>query len=211
MLALSGIFKFSAKNITLLFVLPFYTPCSARYSMLHLLVVLSGGNEPPLCKGRWLAQARRRDCNKADIIVKQSLSCLRRQLSLWLGHARVLTPQCGVIHCARNASRPLHKGAFGLRASKVHLLFLTSTAFVGTNATKVICFAFAQRDITRFTRSDIAPDGRRDSIFVLKIQRAKRLSRPKDISRTCAYHSPQANITGVPALRQVRQAVPFLF
>ena len=24
--------------------------------MLHLLGVLSGGNEPPLCKGRWLAK-----------------------------------------------------------------------------------------------------------------------------------------------------------
>ena len=33
-----------------------------RYSVLHLSDELSGGNEPPLCKGRWLAQARRRDC-----------------------------------------------------------------------------------------------------------------------------------------------------
>ena len=41
---------------------PFHTPCPARYSVLHLLDVLSGGNEPPLCKGRWIAQARRRDC-----------------------------------------------------------------------------------------------------------------------------------------------------
>ena len=30
---------------------PFHTPCPARYSVLHLLGVLSGGNEPPLCKG----------------------------------------------------------------------------------------------------------------------------------------------------------------
>ena len=54
------------------------------------------------------------------------------------------------------------------RTENFHILcplFLTSTAFVGTNATKVICFAFAQRDITRFTRSDIAPDGRSDMIF----------------------------------------------
>ncbi|MBR6725750.1 MAG: hypothetical protein IKL81_02040, partial [Clostridia bacterium] len=29
-----------------------------------------------------------------------------------------------------NASRPLHKGAFGLCAPKVRLLFLTSTAFL---------------------------------------------------------------------------------
>ena len=77
--------------------------------MLHLLGVLSGGDEPPLCKGRWLAQARRRDCKSKKFIVKQSLSRLRRQL-------------------------PLHKGAFGLCAPKICLLFLTSTAFVGTKA-----------------------------------------------------------------------------
>ena len=35
---------------------PFHTSCPARYSVLHLLGVLSGGNEPPLCKGRWLAK-----------------------------------------------------------------------------------------------------------------------------------------------------------
>ena len=34
---------------------PFHMPCPARYSVLHLLGVLSGGNEPPLCKGRWLS------------------------------------------------------------------------------------------------------------------------------------------------------------
>ena len=32
---------------------PFYISCSARYSVLHLLDVLPGGNKPPLCKGRW--------------------------------------------------------------------------------------------------------------------------------------------------------------
>ena len=88
---------------------PFHTPCAARYSVLHLFGVLSGGNEPPLCKGRWLAQARRRDCKSKNFIVKQSLSRLRRQL-------------------------PLHKGAFGLCALKVCLFFLTSTAFVDTKA-----------------------------------------------------------------------------
>ena len=77
--------------------------------MLHLLGVLSGGDEPPLCKGRWLAERDGGIVIKQDFIVKQSLSRLRRQL-------------------------PLHKGAFGLRASKVHLLFLTSTAFVDTKA-----------------------------------------------------------------------------
>ena len=68
---------------------PFHTPCSARYRVLHIIVLLSGGNEPPLCKGRWLAQARRRDCRRNNFIVKYSLSRLRRQL-------------------------PLHKRAFGL-------------------------------------------------------------------------------------------------
>ena len=48
-----------------------------RYSVLHLLGVLSGVDEPPLCKGRWLAQARRRDCKSKNFIVKQSLSHLR--------------------------------------------------------------------------------------------------------------------------------------
>ena len=94
---------------------PFHIPCPARYSVLHLLGVLSGGDEPPLCKnllrklGRWLAQARRRDCKSKKFIVKQSLSRLRRQL-------------------------PLHKGAFGLCALKACLFFLTSTAFVDTKA-----------------------------------------------------------------------------
>ena len=95
----------------------FHTPCPARYSVLHLLGVLSGGNEPPLCKGRWLAQARRRDCKKLNFIVKQSLSHLRRQL-------------------------PLHKGAFGLCVTKVCLIFLTSTAFVGTKAISYFDFSF---------------------------------------------------------------------
>ena len=73
------------------------------------LMYCRAGREPPLCKGRWLAQARRRDCKSKKFIVKQSLSRLRRQL-------------------------PLHKGAFGLCAPKVCLLFLTSTAFVDTKA-----------------------------------------------------------------------------
>ena len=55
----------------------FHTPCYTWYSVLHLLSVLSGGDKPPLCKGRWLAQARRRDCKKQNFIEKQSLSHLR--------------------------------------------------------------------------------------------------------------------------------------
>ena len=76
---------------------------------------LSGGSKPPLCKGRWLAQARRRDCKRKKFIAKQSLSRLRRQL-------------------------PLHKGAFGLFVPKVHLLFLTSAAFVDTKAIFILFF-----------------------------------------------------------------------
>ena len=63
----------------------FHTSCSARYSVLHLSGEWSGGNEPPLCKGRWIAQARRRDCKSKNFIVKQSLSRLRRQLPLHKG------------------------------------------------------------------------------------------------------------------------------
>ena len=96
---------------------PFLHVLQARYSVLHFLSVLSGGKEPPLCKGRWLAQARRRDCRRKNFIVKQSLSRLRRQL-------------------------PLHKGAFSLCAPKVRLLFLTSTAFVDKNAISYFDFSF---------------------------------------------------------------------
>jgi len=105
---------------------PFHTSCRARYSVLHLLGVLSGGKEPPLCKGRWLAERDGGIVIKQDFIVKQSLSRLRRQL-------------------------PLHKGAFGLRASKVHLLFLTSTAFVDTKAQlafKIHIYSFEQLLLT---------------------------------------------------------------
>ena len=88
---------------------PFHTPCSARYSVLHLLGILSGDDKPPLCKGRWLAASETEGLLKSKLYRKQSLSRLRRQL-------------------------PLHKGAFGLCVPKLHLLFLTSTAFVDTKA-----------------------------------------------------------------------------
>ena len=36
----------------------FHTPCPARYSVLHLLGVLSGGNEPPFAQGRlWFVRS----------------------------------------------------------------------------------------------------------------------------------------------------------
>ena len=70
----------------ILFVLLF-NALLTRYSVLHLLGVLSGGNEPPLCKGRWLAQARRRDCIKQNSIktIPQppSASAPFTQGSLW--------------------------------------------------------------------------------------------------------------------------------
>ena len=65
----------------------FHSPCLVRYSVLHLIVLLSGGNEPPLCKGRWLAYARRWDC-KSKILLKTipqstSLTAPFTQGSLW--------------------------------------------------------------------------------------------------------------------------------
>ena len=87
---------------------PFHTPCLARYSVLHLLGVLSGGNEPPLCKGRWLA--------------KQDGGFVKAKIS------SKTIPQ------PPSASAPFTKGAFGLCALKVCLFFLTSTAFVDTKA-----------------------------------------------------------------------------
>ena len=82
--------------------------------------------------------------------------------------------------------------------------FSTSTAFVDTKSIQVICLALFGV-IFLLRKSDIVPDGRSDIIFALKPQRAKRISRPKDISRTCAYHSPKANRVGAPAIEQVRQ------
>ena len=57
---------------------PFHTPCLARYSVLHLLGVLSGGNKPPLCKGRHfvnpiISQIGRENKSSADICM-----CIRR-------------------------------------------------------------------------------------------------------------------------------------
>ena len=75
--------------------------------------------------------------------------------------------------------------------------FLTIIVSEDTNETKVICFAFALRYI--------APVGRSDIIFASKLQRTKCISRPKDISRIHAYHSPKANIAVAPALSQMRQ------
>ena len=51
--------------------------------------MFSGDNKPPLCKGRWLAQARRRDCNKAKIYRKTipqspTVTAPFTQGSLWL-------------------------------------------------------------------------------------------------------------------------------
>ena len=87
----------------------------------------------------------------------------------------------------------LPEGAFGLCAPKVRLLFLTSTAFVSTNANQVICLALLGV-IFSLRESDIAPDGRSDILFALVTSNAR-----------SAYHSPQANRVGAPALSQVRQ------
>lgn len=50
------LFSYNKRSTSIFVRTPFYTPCMARYSVLHLFGVLSGGNEPTLCKGRWLAK-----------------------------------------------------------------------------------------------------------------------------------------------------------
>lgn len=104
---------------------PFHTPCTARYSVLHLLGVLAGGNEPPLCKGRWLAKQDggfvKAKISSKTIPQPPSASALN------LSRRRQAT-------CFAYCLIPLHKGAFGLCALKVCLFFLTSTAFVDTKA-----------------------------------------------------------------------------
>ena len=111
--------------------LSFFTHLALQGIVCYTFVgALSGGNEPPLCKGRWLARARRRDCKKLGLCKKQSLS----PLSL-----------------ATFDSSPLHKGAFRLCAPKVRLLFLTSTAFVDTKAKltfKIHIYSFEQLLLT---------------------------------------------------------------
>ena len=82
---------------------PFSHALPARYSVLHLIGVLSGGNEP-----RWIA--------------KQDGGIVKAKVY------RKTIPQ------PSSASTPLHKGAVGLCATKVYLLFLTSTAFMDTKS-----------------------------------------------------------------------------
>ena len=108
-----------------LFVLLFTRLALQGISVLHLLGVLSGGNEPPLCKGRWLAK-QDGGLVKAKISSKtipqppsaSALNLSRRRQATCFAHCLI----------------PLHKGAFGLCALKVCLFFLTSTAFVDTKA-----------------------------------------------------------------------------
>ena len=45
----------SKRSTSILFVLLFTRLVLQGYSVLHLSDELSGDNEPPLCKGRWLA------------------------------------------------------------------------------------------------------------------------------------------------------------
>ena len=78
---------------------PFHTPCPARYSVLHLFCVLSGGNiASPYGRGG-------------------SRRLTERVISLPLTRYRGNSPR---------------GRAFDLCLIKVRLLFLTSTAFVGT-------------------------------------------------------------------------------
>ena len=66
---------------------PFHTPTTQGIVCHTFVGALSGGNEPPLCKGRWLAYARRWDC-KSKILLKTipqstSLTAPFTQGSLW--------------------------------------------------------------------------------------------------------------------------------
>ena len=58
----------------------FHTPCPARYSVLHLLGVLSGEGGPLLCKGRWIAQ--RTSLGVAVIICRRQTSFKKRTFVL---------------------------------------------------------------------------------------------------------------------------------
>ena len=95
------------------FICPFLHVLQARYSVLHLISVLSGGNIAFLREEggtRSVTEGARATLTLYKLYGNEfSLSRLRRQL-------------------------PLHKGAFGLCALKVCLFFLTSTAFVDTKA-----------------------------------------------------------------------------
>ena len=99
----------------------------ARYSVLHLLGVLPSDNEPPLCKGRWLAKQDGGIVTKQKFIVKQSLSRLRRQL-------------------------PLHKGAFLLFIYALSI-FLINTAFIDTKTKpRARRGKKSQHDLSKFFR-----------------------------------------------------------
>ena len=91
--------------------------------MLHLLGVLSGGNEPPLCKGRWLAQARRRDWPNLFVRLQTN------ELVEFVGVACDATiPQ------PPSASAPFTQGSLWFVRPECPSIFLTSTAFVSTKA-----------------------------------------------------------------------------
>ena len=79
----------------------------ARYSVLHLVGVLSGENEPPLCKGRWLA--------------KQDGGIVKAKI------------HCKTIPQPPTASAPFTQGSLFMFIYDLSI-FLTSTAFVTTNA-----------------------------------------------------------------------------
>ena len=76
--------------------------------MLHLLGVLSGGNEPPLCKGRWLAK------QDGGIVKRKILP--KNNPSVTFGDSSLYTRE------------PFFMSIYDLS------IFLTSTAFVPTKA-----------------------------------------------------------------------------
>ena len=103
---------------TLKFSVFFYTPCPARYSVLHLLGVLSGGNAPPLCKqvaSNLGGGSRKRDGG----IVKTKF-------------IRQTIPQ------PPSASAPFIQGNLWFVRPENPSIFLTSTAFVDTKVMHIL-------------------------------------------------------------------------
>ena len=67
----------------------------ARYSVLHLIGVLSGENEPPLCKGRWLAK-QDGGIVKSKILPKNNPSVTFGDSSLYTREPLVCEPRKSV-------------------------------------------------------------------------------------------------------------------
>ena len=127
----------------------------ARYSVLHLIGVLSGENEPPLCKGRWLAK-QDGGIVKSKILPKNNPSVTFGDSSLYTREPLVVSPEspssfpdkhCFCVHkCEASREQKLGynaikdlKSSFSLIGSKQRLLFKqrikSSTSVVSESVT----------------------------------------------------------------------------